>query len=194
MVIPPEEGALLTMLARLIDAQVIVEVGTFTGYSSICLARGLGRGGRLRTFDISDEWTKVAEEYWELAGIASCIELILGPAVDTLRSNLTEVEIDLAFIDADKPGYISYWNEIVPRMRDGGLIVADNTLFDGKVLDPDLEPDSKAAAIRLFNAHILDDPRVESVMLAIGDGLTLAGKLPAIDIDVSPHLSSARPS
>jgi caffeoyl-CoA O-methyltransferase len=185
MVVPAEEGALLTMLARLIDARVIVEVGTFTGYSSICLARGLGAGGRLHTFDISDEWTKIAEEYWARAGLSTCIELVLGSAVETLPPHLGSTQIDLAFIDADKPGYISYWNELVPRMRDGGLIIADNTLFDGKVIDPEADPNSKAAAIRLFNAHVLRDTRVESVMLAIGDGLTLARKLPASDIDVT---------
>lgn len=194
MVIPPEEGALLTLLARLIDARVIVEVGTFTGYSSICLARGLGAGGRLHTFDISDEWTKIAEEYWERAGVSTCIELVLGPAVDTLQHHLGETEVDLAFIDADKPGYISYWNELVPRMRDGGLIIADNTLFEGKVGDPEVDPDSKAGAIRKFNAHVLSDPRVESVMIAIGDGLTLARKLTSRDSEVIARPSSVLPS
>lgn len=182
MVVPAEEGALLTLLARLIEARVVVEIGTFTGYSSICLARGLGAGGRLHTFDISDEWTEIAEEYWQRAGLADRIDLVLGPAAETLPAHLGNTRIDLAFIDADKPGYIAYWNEIVPRMRDGGLIIADNTMFDGKVIAPETDPSGKAAAIRSFNDHVRADPRVEAVMLAVGDGLTLARKVPAAEV------------
>lgn len=174
MVVPAEEGALLTLLVQLLAPQLLVEVGTFTGYSSICLARGLDATARLLTFDVSDEWTSIATQYWQLAGVAGRIELVLGPAVETLPSRLNGTAVDLVFIDADKPGYIDYWDAIVPLLRPGGLILADNTLFGGQVLDP--EPGSKAAAIRAFNAHVLADSRVESVLLPVGDGLTLARK------------------
>jgi caffeoyl-CoA O-methyltransferase len=174
MVVPAEEGALLTLLVQLLAPQLVVEIGTFTGYSSICLARGLDTAARLLTFDVSDEWTSIARQYWQRAGVDGRIELVLGPAVQTLPSRLNGTAVDLVFIDADKPGYIDYWNAVIPTMRPGGLIVADNTLFGGQVLDP--EPGSKAASIRAFNAHVLADPRVESVLLPVGDGLTLARK------------------
>jgi caffeoyl-CoA O-methyltransferase len=175
MVVAPEEGALLTFLVRLLQPLNVVEVGTFTGYSSLCLARGLPAGGRLTTFDISDEFTGLAREFWARAGVGEKIELRIGPAVETLRALPREPHLDLAFIDADKPGYISYWEELVPRMRPGGLIIADNTLFSGQVLD--LDPAPKPAAIRAFNEHIRTDDRVELVMLAVADGLTLARRV-----------------
>ena len=175
MLIAPEQGSFLTFLARLVGARSAIEVGTFTGYSSICLARGLGSGGRLLTCDVSEEWTEVAGEFWRRAGLTDRIDLRLGPALQTLRSLPAEPFLDLAFIDADKPGYIAYWEEIVVRMRPGGVIVVDNTLFSGEVLDPDAGP--KPAAIRAFNAHAAGDPRVESVMLPLADGVTLARRL-----------------
>lgn len=172
MLVAPEEGALLTLLARLVDARSAVEVGTFTGYSSTCLARGLAPGGRLITCDVSAEWTAVAREFWARAGVADRIDLLLGPALDTLRTLPRAPVFDLAFIDADKPGYIGYWDEIVARMRPGGLVIVDNTLFNGEVLDPEAGP--KPAAIRAFNAHAAADRRVESVLLPVADGITLA--------------------
>jgi caffeoyl-CoA O-methyltransferase len=176
MSVAPEEGALLTFLVRLLGAKRIVEVGTFTGFSSLCLARGLTAGGSLITCDVSAEWTALAREFWTRAGVADRIKLHLGPALDTLRALPTEPHLDLAFIDADKPGYLGYWEELVPRMRPGALLMVDNTLFSGEVIDE--HPGEKAAAIRAFNEHARQDGRVELVMLAIADGLTLARRLP----------------
>ncbi len=175
MLLAPEEGGLLTFLARLIGARNALELGTFTGYSSICLARGLVDGGRLITCDLSREWTDVARSYWDRAGVADVIDLRLGPALETLRSLPAEPFLDLAFIDADKPGYISYWEEVIPRLRLGGLVIVDNTLFSGHVIDPD--PAEKPAAIRAFNTHATADGRVELVLLPVGDGLTLARRI-----------------
>jgi caffeoyl-CoA O-methyltransferase len=173
MQIAPEQGAFLTLLGRLLGARRIVEVGTFTGYSAICLARGLEPGGRLLCCDVSEEWTAIAQEAWRAAGVDDRIELRLAPALDTLKAQPSTPDIDLAFIDADKPNYRSYYNELVPRMRPGGLVVVDNVLWSGRVVDPSAtDPDTEA--IRAFNDHVLADPRTESVMLPIADGLTLA--------------------
>ncbi|RXS69939.1 O-methyltransferase [Streptomyces sp. TM32] len=177
MVVAPEEGALLTFLVRLLGARRIVEVGTFTGYSSLCLARGLPADGSLITCDVSAEWTALAQDFWARDGVGDRIELRLGPALDTLRALPAEPHLDLAFIDADKPGYLGYWEELVPRLRPGALLLVDNTLFSGEVIAE--QPGEKAAAIREFNAHARRDPRVELVMLPIADGLTLARRLPA---------------
>jgi predicted O-methyltransferase YrrM len=172
--IGPEQGTFMTMLADLMGAQQAIEVGTFTGYSSICLARGLASGGRLICCDISEEWTSMARAYWEKAGVAGLIELRLGPALDTLRSLPTGESLDLAFIDADKESYLGYWQELVPRMRRGGVILVDNTFLHGRIFDA--QPDPSAAAIREFNDAVLTDDRMQLVMLAIGDGLTIARK------------------
>jgi predicted O-methyltransferase YrrM len=173
MQIGPDQGALMTMLTRLTGAQRAVEVGTFTGYSAICIARGLADGGRLTCCDVSEEWTSVARGYWQKAGLADRIELRLGPALDTLRALPADAAVDLAFIDADKAGYIGYWNEIVPRTRPGGLILADNTLQNGQVVDP-ASTQKAVEAIRAFNDHVAADDRVDQVLLPIGDGLTAA--------------------
>jgi len=175
MQIGPEQGTFMTLLTRLAGARRGIEVGTFTGYSSICLARGLGEGGRLICCDVSEEWTSVARAYWDKAGVADRIELRLGPALGTLRALPAEPAFDLAFIDADKTGYISYWEEIVPRTRPGGAILVDNTFSGGRVTDPDSH-NATVQAIRDFNDHAAADDRVELVMLPIGDGLTLARK------------------
>ena len=152
-----------------------MEVGTFTGYSSICLARGLAEGGRLITCDVSTEWTDVARRFWDRAGVADRVDLRIGPALETLRALPAEPFLDLAFIDADKPGYVGYWEEIVPRLRPGGLVMVDNTLFGGHVIDAD--PTEKPAAIRAFNTHAAADARVDLVMLPLADGLTLGRRL-----------------
>ena len=172
--IGPEQGTFMTMLAGLMGARQAVEVGTFTGYSSICLARGLAPGGKLVCCDINPEWTSVARGYWHKAGLADRIELRLGPALDTLRALPAGPSFDLAFIDADKSGYIGYWDELAPRIRSGGVILVDNTFLHGRVLDA--EPDERARAIRDFNDHALADGRVELAMLPVGDGLTVARK------------------
>jgi caffeoyl-CoA O-methyltransferase len=172
MQIAREQGALLTMLARLVGAASIVEVGTFTGYSAICLARGLSPGGRLITCDVSAEWTEVAKRYWERAGLAGVIELRLGPAVQTLAAMPSDPWLDMAFIDADKPGYVNYWEEIVPRLRPGGLVVVDNVFFGGEVVESDQSANGEA--IHRFNIHAAADDRVDLVMLPVADGITIA--------------------
>jgi caffeoyl-CoA O-methyltransferase len=170
-----EQGAFLTQLARLIGARRAVEVGTFTGYSSICIARGLADGGRLLCCDVSDEWTAIARRYWTRAGLDDRIELRLGPALDTLRALPRAPEIDLVFIDADKPGYVGYYEQLLPRVRPNGLFVFDNVLWSGSVADPAVQDDNTRALRTLAN-HVCADRRVEAVMLAIADGLLLARK------------------
>jgi caffeoyl-CoA O-methyltransferase len=175
MQVAPEQGALLTILAKLVGARSAVEVGTFTGYSSLCIARGLADGGHLLCCDVSEEWTTIARRHWERAGVAGRIELRIAPALETLQALPSDETIDLAFIDADKPGYISYYEALVPRMRPGGLVLVDNVLWGGSVVDPSVT-DENTEAIRACNDHIAADSRVDVVMLPVSDGLTLARK------------------
>ncbi|HUK69877.1 MAG TPA: O-methyltransferase [Streptosporangiaceae bacterium] len=173
MQIGGEQGTFMTLLARLSRARDAIEIGTFTGYSSICLARGLAAGGTLLCCDVSEEWTSIARRYWEKAGVADRIELRLGPGLDTVRALPAATTFDLAFIDADKTGYVEYWDEVVPRIRSGGAILVDNTLSHGRVIDE--SNDQRAVvAIREFNKHAVNDDRVVVVLLPLGDGLTLA--------------------
>ncbi|MCC3772328.1 O-methyltransferase [Streptomyces sp. UNOC14_S4] len=167
-----EQGPLLAFLVRLTGARHIVEVGTFTGLSSLAMAEALPADGTLVTLDISAEWTAYARDAWAEAGVADRIDLRIAPAADSLRAMPAEPHIDLAFIDADKEGYITYWEELVPRLRPGGLIVVDNVLFGGTVLDP--VPGTMGHHVERFNAHAAADKRMDSVMLAVADGLTLA--------------------
>ncbi|TWJ10605.1 caffeoyl-CoA O-methyltransferase [Stackebrandtia albiflava] len=176
MQIGPEQAAFTTLLTRLIGARRAVEVGTFTGMSSLAIARGLPDDGRLTCFDISDEFTSIARRYWERDGQAGKIELRIGDARKELRSLPEEPHLDLAFIDADKPGYAEYWEQLVPRVRPGGLIAVDNVLWSGRVADPAIVED-QTEIIRRFNTQVVADDRVEQVMLPIGDGLTLARRL-----------------
>ncbi len=171
MQIAPEQAMFLTLLTRIAGARQAVEVGTFTGLSSLAIARGLAPGGRLVCFDISTEFTDVARRYWQRAGVEDRIELRIGPAAQRLTELPTTATIDLAFIDADKEGYPVYWNEIVPRLRPGGIVLVDNVLRGGRVLDPQGPADE---AIVAFNRLALADDRVELVILPIADGLTLA--------------------
>jgi caffeoyl-CoA O-methyltransferase len=171
MQISHDEGELLTMLVRLVGGRNAIEVGTFTGYSSICIARGLAEDGRLLCCDVSEEWTSIARSYWERAGVADRIELRIAPAVETLRALPTEPSYDFAFIDADKAGYPAYYEEIVTRVRPGGLIVLDNMLRDGRVLDPQNDDDR---AIVAMNDALLADDRVDVVLLPVRDGVSLA--------------------
>ncbi|MDJ0383705.1 O-methyltransferase [Streptomyces sp. G-G2] len=174
MQVPHEQGVLLTLLARLTAARRIVEVGTFTGYSTLALAQGLEPGGRVLACDISEEWTSIARAAWAEAGVADRIDLRIAPALETLAALPPEPEIDLVFLDADKGGYRAYWDELVPRVRPGGLILADNVLFGGDAVRADAT--GGGLAIREFNAHVRADDRVESVLLPIADGLTIARK------------------
>jgi caffeoyl-CoA O-methyltransferase len=173
MQITHDEGELLTMLVRITGARQAVEVGTFTGYSSICIARGLPDDGHLLCCDVSEEYTSIAREYWARAGVADRIELRIAPAVETLRSLSSEPYLDFAFIDADKAGYPAYVEEILPRMRPGGLMVLDNMLRDGRVLAPESEDDH---AIHDLNHALVADERVDVVLLPVRDGVSLARK------------------
>jgi caffeoyl-CoA O-methyltransferase len=175
MQIAPEQGTFMTMLARSIGATRAVEVGTFTGYSSLCIARGLPDDGKLLCCDVSDEWTRIGQRFWEKAGVAHKIELKIGPAADTLRALPERDLFDLAFIDADKPGYATYYEEILKRLRQGGLILVDNVLWMGNVVNAEAT-DANTLAIRAFNDQVAADPRVDCVMLAISDGLTILRK------------------
>jgi len=175
MQIGPEQGTFMTLLTQLTGASRALEIGTFTGYSSICLARGLTADGMLTCCDVSEEWTSVARKYWRLAGVADRIRLELRPALQTLQAMPASELFDVAFIDADKTGYVSYWDEVVPRIRPGGIILVDNTLSHGRVIDP-ATTNKDVVGIRAFNDHAAGDDRVVLVLLPIGDGLTMARK------------------
>lgn len=175
MQIGPDQGQLLTLLARLVGARRAVEVGTFTGYSSLCIARGLAEGGSLLCCDVSEEWTALARRDWARAGLDDRIELRLAPAIETLRALPAEEHLDLAFIDADKTGYVDYWQELVPRMRTGGLLLADNVLWGGAIVDEG-DDSANTVALRAFNDVVAADDRVECVVLPAFDGLTIARK------------------
>ncbi len=176
MQIAAEQGTFMAMLVELMGARRIVEVGTFTGYSSLCMARALPPDGRLITCDVSDDFTAIARRYWEKGGVADRIELRLGPGLESLRSLPTDPVFDLGFIDADKPSYPDYYEEILERLRPGGLIALDNVFWSGQVANPhDESPNT--VALREINDRIAADRRVQSVMLAVSDGLTLARKL-----------------
>ncbi len=175
MQVAPEQGAFLTLLARSVGARSAVEVGTFTGYSALCLARGLGADGRLMCCDVSEEWTAIARRYWERAGVGHKIDLRIGPALDTLRGLPTSTQFDIAFVDADKPNYRAYYEEILTRLRPNGLILFDNVLWMGLVLDA-ASTDKSTRAIRELNDLLAVDRRVETVMLPVADGLTIVRK------------------
>ena len=177
MQISPDQATLLRILVAATGARRAIEVGTFTGFSALAIARGLPPDGQLLCLDVSEEWTAIARRAWAKAGVASRIELRLGPAAEALRALPESPPFDFAFIDADKKGYRVYWDEIVRRLRPGGLVAVDNVLWDGEVVQADKHGED-VDAIRQFNEMVLADTRVESVMLAVADGLTLARKLP----------------
>jgi caffeoyl-CoA O-methyltransferase len=176
MQIAPEQGAFLTQMAHLVAPRLAVEVGTFTGYSSLCIARGLAADGHLLCCDVSEEYTAVARRYWERAGVADRIGLRVAPAIETLRNLPPDPAVDLAFLDADKGGYVDYWEELVPRMRAGGVLLVDNVLSHGRVVDESSDSET-VAQIRRFNDHAAADERVEVAMLPIADGVTMARRL-----------------
>jgi caffeoyl-CoA O-methyltransferase len=176
MQIGDDQAVLMEIVARAMGARRALEVGTFTGYSALAVARGMGPEGRLLCCDVSEEWTAIARQYWQKAGVADRIELRLGPAIETLQALPPEEQFDLAFVDADKTGYGDYYDEIVPRLRSGGLLLADNTLQGGRVVDPEAS-DESVLAIRAFNDRVVSDPRMRVVLLPIGDGLTFIQKV-----------------
>ncbi|HWD19337.1 MAG TPA: class I SAM-dependent methyltransferase [Verrucomicrobiae bacterium] len=172
MQIGPDQGAFMTLLTRAIGARSALEVGTFTGYSSICLARGLPENGRLLCLDASAEWTAVARRYWKKAGVDHKIKLQIGPAAASLRSLRKKDLFDIAFIDADKTGYDEYYELALPHIRPNGLILFDNMLWGGRLgKGPIREPGGRA--IDRLNKKLARDPRVESVLLSVGDGLQI---------------------
>ena len=172
MQIAVEQGALLTWMTRLLDVRFAVEIGTFTGYSALSIARGLGSSGRLLCCDVSEEWTAIARRYWQRAGLGDRITLRLGPALETLAALPAAPTIDLAFIDADKPNYRNYYEALLPRLSPRGVIMFDNVLWMGAVADP-TNTEESTRAIRALNDFVAQDPRVEAVMLPVADGITL---------------------
>ncbi len=172
MQIPPEEGALLTFLARLIGARRAIELGTFTGYSALCIARGLPPDGLLICCDVSREWTDIGRPFWRRAGVEDRIDLRLAPALETLASLPADRSFDLAFIDAVKTEYWSYLERLHGLLRPGGLVVVDNVLWSGAVVDA-AQQGADTQAIRAFNERVARDERFDRVMLGVGDGLTL---------------------
>ena len=172
MQVGPEQGAFLGSLVAMTQARLVVEVGTFTGYSALAMAKALPAGGRMICCDVSEEWTEIASEAWEAAGVADRIDLRIAPAIETLRALPTDEEIDVAFIDADKTGYLSYYEELLPRLSSHGVIAVDNVLWSGAVFDDDTD-DESTVALQEFNAHVAADERVIAAMVPIGDGVTL---------------------
>jgi len=171
MMVGHGEGLLLKLLVMITRARRVLEIGTFTGYSALAMASGLPDDGELITCDVSRTTTALAEKYWARSPHGRKIHLQLAPALETIAA--LAGPFDLVFIDADKPNYVRYWEAVLPLVRAGGVVVADNVLWSGRVLDPQEESDRALAA---FNAHVRRDDRVEHVMLPIRDGVTLAVK------------------
>ena len=172
MQVARDQGAFLSMLVSAVRPRLAVEVGTFTGTSSLAIARALPDGGRLLCCDVSEEWTAIARRHWEAAGVSDRIDLVIAPAIQTLRALAGDTQVDFAFIDADKTGYLAYYEELVPRLSDHGLLVVDNVLWSGRVMDTSILDDD-TVALREFNARVVADDRVEVVMLSIGDGVSV---------------------
>ncbi len=172
MQIAPEQGEFLSMLTSMVGASFAVEVGTFTGYSALSIARSLAPGGRLLCCDVSEAWTSIAREHWELAGIADRIDLRIAPGIETLRALPTDAVVDLAFIDADKGGYVDYYEELIARLAPNGVICVDNTLWSGAVAD-EANREDDTVALRAFNTRVAADQRTRQVIVPIGDGLTM---------------------
>jgi len=175
MQIGDDQARLIEMIVRAMGAAEALEIGTFTGYSALAIARGLGEGGHLLCLDVSEEWTSIAREAWERAGVSERVELRLGDALTSLQALPADERFDFAFIDADKTGYAAYYEETLLRLRPGGLILLDNMLQDGRVLDESLT-DESVLAIRALNEAIASDDRVDVVLLALGDGVSVVQK------------------
>jgi caffeoyl-CoA O-methyltransferase len=179
MQVAPEQGAFMTLLVRAIGARRALELGTFTGYSAICIARGLAEDGLLVTADVSEEWTRIARRYFDEAGVAGRIELRLEPALDVLASLKGSEPFDFAFIDADKPNYPDYWERVVELLRPGGIAVVDNVFAGGSVTEGSPGQgfsEESLEAIRSLNERIAADERVDIAMLGVADGITIALK------------------
>lgn len=172
MQIGSDQGAFFEIFARAIGAQQALEIGTFTGYSALSIARGMGPGGRLICCDVSEEWTAIAREHWEQAGVADRIDLRIGPALDTIAELPSDLRFDLVFIDADKTGYLAYYEALVHRLSPTGVMLVDNTLWSGLVADGE-HHDEATEALRVFNRTVAADARVMCALLPVGDGVTL---------------------
>jgi predicted O-methyltransferase YrrM len=180
MQISPEQGGFMTLLVELIGATRAIEIGTFTGYSALCIAQAMPPEGRLICCDVSEEWTTIAQDFWERAGIRERIDLRIAPAKNTLAGLIdagTKGSFDLVFIDADKTGYLSYYESCLELVRPGGLLMFDNTLWSGAVADPD-SGDEDTVALRQLNDLLIRDERVSISLVPIGDGLTLVRRRP----------------
>lgn len=178
MQIAPEQGQFMALLVKLIGARNLIEVGTFTGYSSLCMARALPEDGYLLCCDIDENWTRIARRYWQQAGVADKIDLQLAPAADTLQARINAGDhdrFDLAFIDADKENYGRYYEQCLQLIRPNGLIIFDNMLWSGRVADPQVNDDD-TRALRDMNRFLLQDERVDISLLPMADGITLVRK------------------
>ena len=174
MQIGADQAAFMSILTATMQPQFVVEVGTFTGTSSLAVARALPEGARMLCCDVSEEWTAIAREHWERAGVSDRIDLVIAPAAETLAALPDDQQIDLAFIDADKTGYRTYYDLIVPKLSAQGLLLIDNTIWGGRVVDaPAAGDEADTLALRELNDHIVADPRVEVAQLTLGDGVTM---------------------
>ena len=179
MQISPEQGQLMGLLVQLIGAKKCLEIGVFTGYSSLSVALNLPDEGRIVACDVSDEFTSIARKYWQLAGVSEKIDLQIAPALETLDRLIANGEagtFDFAFIDADKNNYAAYYDRCFQLVRQGGLILVDNVLWYGRVIDPTMDDDNRTQAIKQINQQIYHDDRVQISLIPIGDGLTIARK------------------
>ncbi|VVM06900.1 caffeoyl-CoA O-methyltransferase [Methylacidimicrobium cyclopophantes] len=176
MMIPEEEAALLSVLVGALRVRRAIEIGTFTGASGLAIARGLAEGGTLISLDKNEEWTRIAQDFWRRAGVADRIDFRLGAALASLESLAEEPIFDFAFVDADKTGYDSYYERLLPRMRTGGVLLFDNMLREGRVLESDLPDDPDTASIRRLNEKLREDSRIEGVLLPIADGIYFCRK------------------
>ena len=173
MQIGVDQAAFMTVLSATLQPKFAVEVGTFTGYSALCIARGLADDGRLLCCDVSEEWTAIGRDHWDRAGVGDRIDLVIAPALETLSALPDEPTIDLAFIDADKIGYRCYYEEILARLSLRGVILVDNTLWSGRVLADSGASDDDTVSLRKFNEFVAGDDRVDVALLTVGDGITM---------------------
>lgn len=172
MQIGPAQAQFMTMLTRILRPRLVVEIGTFTGYSAMAVAKALPPDGRLLACDLSDEWTSVGKPFWAEAGLDSRIELNLGPASETLSALPSDQKVDMAFIDADKTGYVGYFDQLVPMLSEHGVILVDNVLWNGEIVNENNRSED-TVALRAFNDHVIADDRVDVALLPIGDGLSM---------------------
>lgn len=166
------QARFMALLARILRPNLVVEIGTFTGYSALVVAQELTGEARLLACDVSDEWTSIGRPYWEEAGVADRIELRIAPAADTLAALPAQVTVDLVFIDADKTGYLDYLNQLIPHMNDRSVVLVDNVLWDGQIVDPK-DTSEDTVALREFNDAVITDERLDVALLPVGDGLSM---------------------